>query len=139
MSEDMRVAEIQAATRIAQAQENTKIAEEYIAALNARNIQAIGNTLHPQVHVVGPAGEVHGKESFLETYQKVFANLEKVDVTSRVSSPNQTSYVYNMFFAAPVGAVQGSTVMTHHEDGQIKKIEMAFNTANLEQYLNQKK
>jgi hypothetical protein len=44
-----------------------------------------------------------------------------------------------MFFAAPVGAVQGSTVMTHHEDGQIKKIEMAFNTANLEQYLNQKK
>src|ERR1700734_1494479 len=115
MSENLRVAEIQATTRIAQSQANIRIAEEYIAALNTRNIQAIGNTLHPQVHVVGPVGEVHGKESFLETYQKVFANLEKVDVTSRVTSPNQTAYIYNMFFAAPVGAVQGSAVMTHHD------------------------
>ena len=37
----------------------------YRGAQYPQRLQAIGNTLHPQVHVVGPVGEVHGKESFL--------------------------------------------------------------------------
>jgi hypothetical protein len=123
--EDIRVAGIQADLRISQVRENTRIAEEFIAAMNARNLEAIGKNLHPQVHFVGPTGETHNRESFLENMREVFAHLERVDVTSRFSSNYQSAYVHNMFFAVPIGLKRAATVITH-EDGLIKKIEMIY-------------
>ncbi len=53
--EDIRVVEIQAATLIAQGRESSKVAEAYLAAIHTRNIEALGNTLHPDLHAVGLA------------------------------------------------------------------------------------
>ena len=136
--EDIRVAEIQANLRISQGRENSKIAEEYMAAMSARNLEAIGQHLHPQVHFVGPTGETHNRESFLENMRQAFAHLDKVDVTSRFASPNQTTYIYNMFFALPVGPIRATSVLTH-EDGKIKKIEMIYDSKALGNYLNLQK
>ncbi|HXL72432.1 MAG TPA: nuclear transport factor 2 family protein [bacterium] len=138
MNEDIKVAEIQASLVLAQERKYTRIADEYLAALNVRNLQALGKNLHPDLQAVGPGGEVHNKASFLETYQKVFPHIEKVDVTALSRLKNQSTSIYNLVF--PAGPVQTTMVMTHEEEeGLIKKIEMIYDTAALQNYLNQKK
>src|ERR1700733_6722044 len=104
--ENMRVAEIQANTRIAQGLENAKVAEAYLTAIHTRDIDAIGSTLHPDLHVIGPTGEVHDRTSFLETMRKVVAHSEGVEVTARLASGNQTFYMYNLVLAAPAAPLR---------------------------------
>ncbi len=132
--ENMRIAAIEESTRIGSARESQRIAGEYVAAVNARNLQAIGKTLHPDLHFVGPAGEVHGREGFLETYHKVFANLEKLDMTTEALANNLIYFKYYMVMPAPAGPIQGTLRTTHAEDGLIKKIEMASHPAMLENH-----
>jgi len=138
MNEDIRVSEIQASLILAQDRKYTRIADDYIAALNTRNLQAITKNLHPDLQVVGPAGEVHNRDSFLETYRKVFQHLEKVDVTVQSRLNNQSTSIFNMVF--PAGPVKTTMVMTHdEEEGLIKKIEMIDDTSMLRNYLNLRK
>jgi hypothetical protein len=138
MNEDISVSEIQASLILSQDRKYTRIADDYIAALNARNLQAIGKNLHPDLQVVGPAGAVHNRDSFLETYQKVFQHLEKVDLTSQSRLNNQSTSIYNLVF--PAGPIKTTMVMTHdEEEGLIKKIEVIYDTAMLQNYLNPKK
>jgi hypothetical protein len=73
--EDIRVSEIQAATHIAQGRESSKVAEAYMTAIHTRNIESLGNTLHADLHVVGPAGDVHNRASFLETMRNMVVHL----------------------------------------------------------------
>jgi ketosteroid isomerase-like protein len=126
--EDMRVPAIQEATRIGAIQENLRIAGEYIAALNARNLRALATHLHPEVHFVSPAGEAHGREAFLEMVEKIFPNLQKVEVTDQFTTAFQTAYVHNLFYAIPGGVVRAASVITHDkDDGKIRKVEMIYN------------
>ncbi len=134
--ENMRVAAIEETTRIGEARESLRIAGEYLAAVNARNLQAVGKTLHPDLHFVGPAGEVHNRESFLEVYHKVFANLGKLDMTTEALSNNLIYFKYYMVMPAPIGPIQGTMKTTHAEDGLIKKIEMIYHSAALENNSN---
>jgi hypothetical protein len=138
-NEDLRIAGIQETTRIGSAQESLRIAGEYLAAVNTRNLHAIGKTLHPDLHFMGPAGEVHNRESFLETYNKVFAHLKKLDMTSEALANNLVYFKYYMVMPAPIGPIQGTMKTTHAEDGLIKKIEMVYHSAMLENNSNPKK
>lgn len=126
MDEDIRISRIQADIAVGQRLEATRIAGQYLAAVNARNIQSIGKTLHPDLHFVGPAGEVHGKASFLEVYHKVFANVENLDLTAESLADNLILFKYYMVMPAPIGPIQGTMKTTHAENGLIKKIEMAL-------------
>ncbi len=136
--EDIRVAEIQTNLRISETRENVRVAEEFLAAMKTRDLQAIAKNLHPQLHYIGPTGETRGRESFLETMNQVFARLEKVDMTARFTSGDQTAYVYNMFFAAPPGPTLAASVVTHAE-GKIKRVEMIYDSKALDDVLKQKK
>jgi|GEM_PF-1408816 len=129
--EDIQVSRIQENLRLSAVREGSKIVEAYFAAMNARDITAIGKTLHPELHFVGHTGETHGRESFLQTMGKVLDRLEKVDVTERFSLGGQSAYVYNMFFAHPLNPVRTASLMTH-EDGAIKKIETIYDSKALE-------
>jgi hypothetical protein len=136
--EDIRVSEIQAATRIAQGGESSKVAEAYLMAIHTRNIEALGKTLHPDLHVVGPTGEVHNRASFLENMQNVAAHLESVNVTARMASGNQNFYMFNLVMAAPAAPLRTAHLITH-EDGQIKKIEIVADAADFHTYLKNQK
>jgi hypothetical protein len=127
--EEMGVSAIREAAKIGAIQENARIAAEFIAALNARNLKALAKNLHPELHFIGPAGETHSRESFLEIMGDMFTRLEKVEVTSQFSTDYQTAYVHNMFYAIPGGFTRAVTVLTH-EDGKIKKIEMISNPSS---------
>ena len=130
--EDFQVTRIQEATRIGLDQEKLRIASEYLAAVNARNLHAVGKTLHSGFQFVGPTGEVHNRESFLETFHQVFANLEMVDITKEVLADSLIYFKYYMVRPAPLGPIQGTMRTTHAEDGLINKIEMAYHPAMLE-------
>ena len=136
--EDIRISEIQAATRIAQGRESSKVAEAYMTAIHTRNIEALGNTLHPDLHVVGPKGEVHNRASFLETMRNVVPHLEGVDVTARLASGNQNFYMFNLVLAAPAVPLRTAHLITH-EEGQIKKIEIVADAADFHTYLKNQK
>lgn len=137
MNEDIRVSEIQASLIIAQDRKYTRIADEAVAAVNARNLRAMGINLHPDLTVVAPDGVKHTRESFLDTYHKIFQHLERVDVTAQSRLNNQSTSIYNLIF--PTGPIKTTMVMTHdEEEGLIKKIEMIYDTAALQNYLNPK-
>jgi hypothetical protein len=125
----MRISGIQASRALSETREATRIAGEYLAAVNARDLRAIGKTLHPDLHFVGPTGEVRGRESFLEVYNKVFAGLEKLDMTAEALSNNLIYFKYYMVPPAPLGPIHGTLKTTHADDGLIKKIEMAERSA----------
>jgi hypothetical protein len=133
------VSEIQATTRISQAQADSKVAEAYLTAMRARNIEALGNTLHPDVHVVGPAGEVHSRASFIDTMRNVAAHLERVDIAARLASGNQNFYMFNLVFASPAAPLRTAQLLTHHEDGKIHKIEIIADKADFHTYLKNQK
>jgi hypothetical protein len=133
--ENLIVGEIQSATRISQSQASGKVAEAYLTAMRTRNIEALGNTLHPDLHVVGPAGEVHTRTSFLETMRNVVTHLEGADIAARLASGNQNFYMYNLVFASPAAPLRTAQLLTHHEDGQIKKIEIIADKADFHTYL----
>ena len=137
MNENIQAAEAIESIQLAQDRKYTRIAEDHLAAVNARNLQAIGKTLHPDVRVVAPQGVVHDKDSFMEVYQQVFARLQKVDVTAQSQLRNQSTSIYNLIF--PTGHVPMTNVMTHEEDGLIRKIEMVYDAAMLQNHLNPKK
>src|SRR5580658_2487600 len=130
--ENMKVAEFQANTRIAQGRGNMRVSEAYLAAIHARNIDAIGNTQHPDLHVIGPTGEVHDRASFLETMRKAVAHSQGVEVTARLASGDQTFYMYNLVMAAPVPPLRTAGLITHHEDGLIKKIQIIADSAHIQ-------
>lgn len=133
--EDIRVSEIQAATRVAQGRESSEVAEAYLTAIHTRNIEALGNTLHPDLHVVGPKGELHNRASFLETMRNMVTHLEGVDVTARLASGNQNFYMFNLVMAAPAAPLRTTHLLTHHEDGQIKKIEIVADASDFHTHL----
>jgi hypothetical protein len=138
MNEDIRVSEIQASLILAQDRKYTRIADEAVAALNTRNLKALGKNLHPDLQVMGPDGMTHTRDSFLDTYHQVFQHLERVDFTAQSRLNNQSTSIYNLIF--PAGPLKTTIVMTHEEkEGLIKKIEMIYDSAALQNYLNQKK
>ena len=122
--ENFRGAGIQGTTRTGVVQEKLRIAGEYLASMNARNLHSVGKTLHPDLHFVGPAGEIRGRENFLENFHTVFAHLEKLDMTAEALSDNLVFFRYYMVAPAPINRFQGTMKTTHADDGTIKKIEM---------------
>jgi len=121
--EDDRVARIQATARVGQQLESARFAEAHFAAMKAGDLIALSNTLHPQAQIVGPSGEIHTRESFLETYGKVFANIDRVDVTSQIEHDNHTFSIYNLVFTPPQPPLRVASLMTHDSE-KITKIEM---------------
>jgi hypothetical protein len=108
------------------------MAGEFLAAMNARSPQAVGKTLHPDLQFVGPAGEVlNNRESFLETFHKVLADLGKLDMTAEALADNLIAFKYYMVMPAPLSPVLGTMRTTHTEDGLIKKIEMINHSSML--------
>lgn len=130
-TENFRIAAIQRTTRTGQARENLRIAEAYLAAAHARDLQAVGKTLHPELHFVGPMGEAHDRDGFLGIYDKAFAHLEKLDITSEALSDNLIYFKYYMALPAPQGPIHGTMKTTHADNGLIKKIEMTHQPAML--------
>jgi len=143
--EDDRVARIEATARVGQIQNadspkesaqsirgsqlvietqtSARLAEAHFAAMKAGDLIALSNTLHPQAQIVGPSGEIHTRESFLETYGKVFANIDRVDVTAQIINDNHAFSIYNLVFTPPQPPLRVASLMTH-DSGKIQKIEM---------------
>ncbi len=138
MNEDIRATEALASIQLAQDKKYTRIAEAHLSAVQALDLQAIGKTLHPDVQVITPAGEVHNKDSFLAVYHKLFSQADQVQATLQSQLRDQSKSIYNVIFAA--GAVPITNVMTHDEElGLIKKIEMVYDAVRLQNYLKQPK
>ncbi|HTA76824.1 MAG TPA: nuclear transport factor 2 family protein [bacterium] len=137
MNEDIRAVDAIQSIQIGQDQKYLKIAQEHLAAVQTRNLQALGKTLHPDLQVTGPTGVVQNKASFLETYQKVFAHVDQVDGTVLERLKNQSTSIYALNF--PNGRVPVTNVMTHEDDGLINKIEMVYDSDTLEKQLNPQK
>ncbi len=137
--ENLMVGEIQATTRISQVRASSKVAETYLTAMRTGNVEALGNNLHPDVQVVGPSGEIHTRTSFLETMRNVTTHLEGVDVMARLTSGNKNFYMYNLVMAAPAAPLRTAQLLAHHEDGQIKKIEIIADKADFDTYLKNQK
>lgn len=137
MNEDIHAVDAIESIQLGQYQKALKIAQEHLAAIQTRNLQALSQTLHPDLQVTGPTGVVHNKASFLETYQRVFAHVDQVDGTALERLKNQSTSIYALNF--PAGRVPVQSVMTHEDDGLIKKIEMVYDSDTLEKQLTPQK
>src|ERR1700685_3135292 len=84
-------------------QENLKIAEAYLDAMDHRNLEALAKNLHPQLSFKSPMANSNSREGFLAISKKLFTLLKRVEVKAKFEYQNQTLLIYDMVFPEPLG------------------------------------
>lgn len=106
-------------------QENLKIAEDYLRAMQNHDLRAVGKNLDPNVHFKAPLSETHDREAFLGTTRKLFTLMRGADLKARFESKNQALLVYDMVFDPPIGKARAFNLMTFEGD-KVKDIEVLY-------------
>jgi hypothetical protein len=122
--------------------ENLKIAEEYLEAMNNRNLGALAKHLHAQLNFKSPLANSNDLEGFLEITKKLFTLLKRVEMKAKFEAHNQTLLVYDMVFPEPLGHARAFNWMAFEppeslragEWGKIKAIEVLYDPRPFEKF-----
>lgn len=112
---------------IAEATTPLAIAEKYINAWSRRDIDSIGELVHPQIHLKSPVTEVDGKAAFLDAVKRTLEPLEQVTVRAKFGSDTQAILVYD-FQMKGAGLVRNANLMTF-QDNLIQSVELFFDAS----------
>jgi hypothetical protein len=123
-------------------QENLKIAEAFLDAMNHRNLTALAKNLDLELHFKSPLADSHSREGFLEISKKLFTLLKRVEVRAKFEYENQTLLIYDMVFPEPLGHVRTFNWMAFKpaedlragEMGKIKAIEILYDPRPFEKF-----
>lgn len=110
---------------------NVAIAEAYYTAMKARNIEGMGQYLHPDVTFMGPLAKLMGKEAVLEAAIKFSALFESLTIREKFETSHQAMLVNDLKFPAPIGNIQTAVLMDIQE-GLIRKIELFYDARPFE-------
>src|ERR1700679_2556579 len=123
-------------------QENLKIAEAYLDAMDRRNLADLAKNLHPQLSFKSPMASSNTREGFLEISKKLFTLLKKVELKAKFEHQNQTLLIYDMVFPEPLGHTRSFNWMAFEpaenlrpgEWGKIKAIEILYDPRPFEKF-----
>lgn len=100
-------------------------AESYYAAMLRHDFAHMASFLHPQVVLISPLAEVHGKENVTLAASKLGQILEKIDIRASFSNDRQAMLAYDFFFPGAIGKLRASVLMDFTE-GLISRIELFY-------------
>jgi len=104
---------------------NAAVAKAYYAAMRLKDVPAMAERLHPNIHLITPLVELTGKEAVLEAVRRPLVMIENIEVRSEFESGDQAMLAYYMQFPAPIGVCRAAALMTVKE-GLIVRNELFF-------------
>ena len=110
---------------------NLSIAESYYSEMSAKNIEGMEKYLHPNVSLIAPLAQDHGKQAVLETIRKAISIFKTLTIRAKFGSGDQAMLAYDVDFPAPIGIVKSAVLMTF-EDKRIIKIELFYDARQIE-------
>jgi len=119
-------------------QEIIDIAEDYMAAVNDHDIEALGKNLHPLLHFKAELCEIDGRKKFLDHTEKFFPSIKGLEIRARFASADQTFFLYDLFFYNSPDLSRTANWMTY-ENGMIREIELIYDPRPFEHFFRDKK
>ncbi len=105
--------------------DNIDFAVAYYTAMGNKDLSGMEGHLHSQVHFLSPMVEMTGKQAVLEAAQKLFNNLNSLEIRAKCAAVDQVILVMDMDCSAPIGILRAASFLSF-KDGLIVRIELFF-------------
>lgn len=102
---------------------NVAVAEAFYTAMGEKNIAALEQYLHPDIHFIGPIAELKGKGDYLEALQRFVTLFKTLTIRAKFGSGDQVMLAYDLDIPPPIGKFPTAVLLTFQE-GLIAKIEL---------------
>lgn len=103
---------------------NVALAEAYYTAMRDQDISGVEKYLHPDVHFVGPLGEMKGKEAVVAAASKAITLFKSLTIRTKFGSGDQAMLVYDLD-PELIGNLRVAALMSFQEN-LIAKIELFY-------------
>lgn len=106
---------------------NLNAALAYYQAVNEKNLAKAEKFLHPEIHLIGPMAELHGKAAVLKSIQGFMQMYDKQHMRAQMGAGDQVMLAFDLICPAPIGVLRGAALMTF-QDGLIKRQELFYDS-----------
>lgn len=105
---------------------NTTLATNYYRAVNDKNFAEIEKFLHPNIQLIGPMGEITGKENVFGAVKRFLNAFNTLTIRTVFSSQDQALLIYELDCPEPIGYFRGAAALMTLKDGLIVRLELFF-------------
>lgn len=105
--------------------DNVSSAIAYYEAMNAKDLNAMGRYLHPQVEYTGPLTEVSGKTAVIEAVRMLIPFFKTVKIRNSLAQGQQVMMIYDIEAFPPIGKLSVASLL-NFEEGKISRIELFY-------------
>lgn len=99
----------------------------YYQAVHDKDLSKAEKFLHPEIHLIGPMAELHGKDAVLKSIKGFMQMFEKQNMRAQFGSGDQVMLAFDLICPAPIGLLRGAALMTF-QDGLIKRQELFYDS-----------
>jgi hypothetical protein len=103
----------------------------YLDAWSRKDLQGIGVHLHPSVHFKGPMQELNGRDAVLDSAERIFPLLERLDIRAQFFTGERAMFAYDFICRAPIGVCR-TAELVRFDSGLIRDIELFFDARPFE-------
>ena len=106
-------------------EKNLNSAISYYQAMNDKDLSIIEKYLHPEVHMMSPLAQVHGKEAVLNAVKHFLPVFTRLMIRAKCSREDQVMLAYDLDCPPPFGLIRGAVLLTFSE-GLILRYELFY-------------
>lgn len=110
---------------------SVEIAESYYLAMQKKDVVAAAHYLHPDVQLIGPLGDMQGKETVLAGAKRFTSVYRSLTIRAKFGLGDQAMIVYDLDCPAPIGALRAAVLMKIHA-GLIERMELFYDARPFE-------
>jgi ketosteroid isomerase-like protein len=110
------------------------LANAYYQAMGNKDTAGVAGLLHSDVRLIGPLGEVAGKEAVLQAATEYATVLKSLSVHASFGSEDQAMVNYDVDFGQPLGICRTASLITFR-DNLIARVELFYDARPFEKNL----
>jgi hypothetical protein len=110
---------------------NIASAVAYYQAMSNKDLSVMEGYLHPQVHFIGPLGDITGKDAVLNSVKHLLSVFNKLTIHAQFGAGDRVMLAYDIEFPAPIGISRAAVLLTFQDD-LIIRYELFFDARPFE-------
>ena len=87
-------------------------AEGYYACMKKKDIEGLGQYLHPDVQFIGPLAQLTGKAPVIEGAGRLMQLFTDLTIRAKCAAANQVMLAYDLHCHAPIGTLRVAALLT---------------------------
>ncbi len=97
----------------------------YLDSWRRKDLNAIARHLHSEVDFVGPMVQMHGRDAFLRSTERILPLLERFEPRGSFLAGNKATFIYDFVCRSPIGVVR-TAELVRFEDNLIRHVELFY-------------